>query len=71
VTQKQPALARRLIAYLAVYGCALGLVVGLIAAAFEEDIRVRVTGGLAAVAAVMIGNLIAKRTWPRKPLAGE
>jgi disulfide bond formation protein DsbB len=49
--------------------CAVLLVIGSLAAIFEDAPVVRIYGGLTSVMAVIVGTAIARRLWPRKPVA--
>jgi disulfide bond formation protein DsbB len=57
------------LAYLGMLLCAVLLVVGSLAAIFEDAPVVRIYGGLTSVMAVIVGTAIARRLWPRKPVA--
>lgn len=57
-----------LLAYLGVLACASLLILGSLAAIFEEALVVRIYGALAAVMALIVGGTIARRVWPRKPV---
>lgn len=59
--------AKLLLAYLGVAACASLLIIGALAAIFEEAAVVRIYGGLAAVMALVVGSTTARRIWPRKP----
>ena len=62
---KLPAEARQLLAYLGVASCGLLLVVGLLAALFEDAAAVRLFGALTALAAAIVGGTVGRRVWIR------
>ena len=59
------------LAYLGLVLCASLLIIGALAAIFEEALVVRIYGGLSAVMALVVAGPIARRVWPRKPVAEE
>jgi hypothetical protein len=67
MAQSEPTKLSPLIAYCVVAFCAVVLVVGGLAAFFEQAAIVRILGALAAVLALVVGNVIARCAWPKKP----
>jgi len=49
------------IKYLVAWACGLAMIVGLAALIFEDDIVVRVVGGVSALVAVVVGNMVWKK----------
>jgi disulfide bond formation protein DsbB len=49
--------------------CAVVLVIGGLAAFFEQAAIVRILGALAAVLALVVGSFIARGAWPKRPTA--
>jgi hypothetical protein len=58
-----------LLACTSVFLCGLMLIVGALAALFEDALIVRIYGGLVAAMAVVVGTGIGRRVWPRHPAA--
>lgn len=69
VTPERPTRTFQLLAYLGIVLCAFMLVIGALAAIFEDAPVVRVYGALASLMAVIVGHTIARRIWPKKPVA--
>ena len=56
--------AIQVLAYVGVFLCASMLVVGTLAAIFENAVVVRIYGGLTAVVALIVGTAISRPFWP-------
>ena len=54
----------QLLTYIGVFSCASMLVVGTLAAVFENAVIVRIYGGLTAAVALVVGTLMSRRAWP-------
>lgn len=68
---ERPTTRRLVLFYLGMLLCALMLIIGALAAIFENAPVVRIYGGLASVMSLIVGYTIARRIWPRKPVATE
>jgi hypothetical protein len=54
----------QVLVYIGVFSCASMLVVGTLAAIFENAAIVRIYGGLTAAVALIVGTVMSKRVWP-------
>jgi len=54
----------QVLTYVGVFLCASMLVVGTLAAIFENAVIVRIYGGLTAAAALIVGSVISRPFWP-------
>ena len=54
----------QVLTYAGVFLCASMLVVGMLAAIFENAVVVRIYGGLTAAAALLMGTVLSRRVWP-------
>lgn len=70
MAHEQPPRTYRVVAYVLVWALAFVFIVGLLAALFEESMGVRIGGALAATVALILGNVIARRAWPKKLAKG-
>lgn len=69
--QPEPTNLSPLIVYCIVAFCTVVLVIGGLAAFFEQAPIVRILGALTAVLASVVGGVIAWRAWPKRPDAAR
>ena len=53
--------AMYVVRYIISWGCGIALIVGVLAVIFEESLIIRIIGGVTALSAVIIGNVLWKK----------